>query len=289
MRQFGFAAIVVGFLSVSATGQEAVTIKVGKPAAGDRIKTTKNEKMNSKLNLSIGGKADAKDSVESKAIVYTDEIITVTEGAGKPVKLKRTYEKYEVSKGGQALEAPPLNKAILIEKKDGKYTFTADDKPLDGPFATKLSAEFDRSTGTPGVDQLLPGKPVKAGDTWKIDVSKLPGLGGNDSGLVVDAEASDLTGKLVKTEKKSGKQYGVLEFTGNIAIKSLGEKSPLKLKPGAKMGLKMTAEACIDGTDPSSKMTGLLSIKMEGDGGGISLSIVADGTIGETNELLPKK
>ncbi|MCE9560657.1 MAG: hypothetical protein K8U57_01255 [Planctomycetes bacterium] len=289
MRQFGFAGIVVGLLAMSAVGQEAVTIKVGKPAASDRVKVTKNEKMNSKVNFSVAGKAETKEDTESKVIVYTDEIITATEGAGKPVKLKRTYEKYEVTKGGKDLGGPPLNTVILIEKKDGKFTFTVDDKPLDGPFATKLSAEFDRSAGSPTVEQLLPGKPVKPGDTWKIDVSKLPGLTGGQAGMVIDADTSELTGKLVKTYQKGGKQYGTLEFTGQIGIKSLGEKSPLKLKAGAKMGLKMVADACIDGTDPSGKMTGTLSIKMEGDGGGISLSITADGTIGSSDELLPKK
>ena len=63
----------------------------------------------------------------------------------------------------------------------------------------------------------------------------------------------------------------------------------MKLKDGSKMGLKMTADACIDGKDPTASLTGNLSIKIDGEGGGITLSITADGTIVSTEELLPKK
>ncbi len=286
MRQFGFAGILVGLLSMTAVGQEAVTIKVGKPVAGDRIKTTKNDKMTSKVNFTVNGKADSKDDVESKLIVYTDEIITAALETGKPVKLKRTYEKYEVVKGGKEQTGPPLNAPILIEKKGGKYAVSSD-KELDAGFTTRLAAEFDRDNSGMGIERLLPTKPVKAGDTWKVDLSKLPGFTGD--AMSIDVDASELTGKLVKTFAKGGKQYGVLEYTGSIAIKNLGAKSPLKLKAGSAMGLKMVGEACIDGTDPSSKMTGTLSIKMEGEGGGIALSITADGTMGSIDELLSKK
>jgi hypothetical protein len=243
--------------------------------------------MKAKLSFAAGGKSDAKDEVEDKTIVYTDEIITAAEGSGKPVKLKRTYTKYDVLKDGKNLDGAPLDSPILIEKKDGKYTFTCQ-KELSPGFEKKLVGEFERDAGAPSVEKLLPGKPVKPGETWKIDVSKLPGLAGNE-GLVVDADASELTGKLVKTYQKGGKQFGVLEFTGHLAIKSFGPKSPVKLKAGSKMGIKMTAEGCIDGTDPSGTTKGSLSIKVDGDGGGISISVAGEGTMTSTEELLPKK
>jgi hypothetical protein len=285
MRTFGFAAALVGIAALSAPGQEPVTIKVGKLVAGDRVKVTKNEKMTSKIAFTAGGKTEGKDDVEAKSIVYTDVVITANDGVGKPLKLKRTYEKYEVTKGGRAADGPPLNAAILIEKKDGKYTATAE-QPLDPAFSAKLTAEFDRDGGM-GIERLLPGKPVKPGDAWKVDVSKLPGISGD--GLAIDADKSELTGKLLKTFERGGKRFGELEYAGTIALKSLGAKSPVKLKDGSTMKLKMTGEACIDGTDPSNRMTGTLAIKMEGEGAGVTLSLTADGTIASTEELLPKK
>ncbi|WP_439628994.1 hypothetical protein [Gemmata sp.] len=285
MRTLALAAALFGLTALSAPAQDAVTIKIAKLVAGDRVKVTKNEKMTSKIDFTAGGNSNTKDDVEAKSIVYTDVVITANDGVGKPLKLKRTYEKYELTKGGKAADGPPLNAAILIEKKNGKYTATAE-QPLDPIFSAKLTAEFDRDGGM-GIDRLLPGKPVKAGDTWKVDVSKLPGISGD--GLTIDAEKSELTGKLLKTFEKGGKQLGELEYTGTIALKSLGAKSPVKLKDGSLMKLKMTGEACIDGTDPSNRMTGTLTIKMEGEGGGVTLSLTADGTIASSEELLPKK
>lgn len=286
MRTFGFAAALVGLAALSAPGQEPVTIKIGKLVAGDRVKVTKNEKMASKIAFTAGGKTEGKDDVETKSIVYTDVIITANDGVGKPLKLKRTYEKYEVTKGGRATDGPPLNAGILIEKKDGKYTASAE-QPLPPTFSEKLVSEFDRDGAAMGIERLLPGKPVKPGDTWKVDVSKLPGISGD--GLAIDAEKSELSGKLLKTFEKGGKKFGELEYTGTIALKSLGAKSAVKLKDGSTMKLKMTGEACIDGTDPSNRMTGTLAIKMEGEGGGVTLSLSADGTIASYEELLQKK
>lgn len=285
MRQFGFATALVGLLVLSANGQDAVTIKVAKLVTGDRVKVTKNEKMNSKVEFTAGGKSDSKDDVETKTIVYTDVVLTANDGVGRPLKLKRTYEKYEITKGGKASDGPPINAAILIEKKNGKYTATAE-QPLDPVFSAKLTGEFERDGGI-GIERLLPGKPVKPGDTWKVDVSKLPGISGD--GLALDPAKSELTGKLLKTFEKGGKKFGELEYTGTVALKSLGAKSPVKLKDGSTMKLKMTGEACIDGTDPSNQMTGTLTIKMEGEGNGVTLSLTADGTIASSEELLPKK
>lgn len=287
MRRFGFAGVLVGLWAVSAAGQEAVTIKVTKAGAGDQVRVTKLDKMTSKLTFAAGGKSESKDEVESKFIVYVDEVITASADGGKPVKVRRTYEKYEAAKGGKDLGGPPLNTPILIEKKGGKYS--AEGKGLDAGFAAKIAAEFDSNAGGAGVEKLLPGKPVKVGETWKVDVAKLPGIAGDTGKMVVDGEASSLSGKLVKTYKKDGKLFGVLEYTGDIVIKSLGEKSPLKLKNGSTMGLKFNVDACIDGTSPAAKSSATLRIRMDGEGGGVSIGIVANGTMESNEELLPRK
>ena len=289
MLRYGVVGLVmsVGAAAVVlAGGQEAVTLKITKPKAGDRIRVTKTEKMKSSVTFGAGGKSFSKDDDVTKTIVYVDEVVTA--GEPRPAKLKRTYEKYDVTGGNKNEPTPPLNTAITIEKTGGKYTFTTDGKPVEGPFASKLSAEFDKgSSGGPKPGDILPDKPVKPGDTWKIDGAKLASFAG-DGKTAIDPDKSSISGKLLKTYQKDGKQFGVIELTGEIVIKELGEKSPVKIKPGSKMGVKATIDACVDGTDPSLKMDGVMTVRLEGEGGGATLSISGDGTMTETQELLKK-
>ncbi|MBA4189539.1 MAG: hypothetical protein C0467_16250 [Planctomycetaceae bacterium] len=289
MRQTGFAGIVLGLLAVSANAQEAVTIKEGRPNVGDRVRVTKTDSMKTVVTVTVGGKTSTKDDPESKSIVYTDEVLAVGEGMRKPLKLKRTYEKYEVAKGGKVLPGPPLNTAIVIEKKESKYTYNAEGKTLDAAFVATLTKEFEEDANDPGAKELFPDKPVKPGDTWKVDLSKVGWLSGKDAKLAADLEKSELTGKLVKAYKKDGKQFGVLEFTGSVTIKSLGEKSPVMVKPGSIMTFKMSGEGCIDGTAPSGKMTTLIEGTINGDVGENSLVVTMKGTNNSVSELLPKK
>src|SRR5262249_51888526 len=161
--------------------------------------------------------------------------------------------------------------------KGDKYEFTAD-KPLDKGFTTKLSAEFDKATDPAAI---LPDKPVKPGDTWKIDGKKLEGLLGGESPGVLDPDKSAVSGKRVKTYQKDGRGFGVSEYAGTIAIRGLGEKVPLTVKAGSR-DVKMTMDGCIDGSTPAGDMKGTMKLKLDAEGGGISMSVAADGTMSET-------
>jgi len=283
MRRFTLV-VAFGVVAASALGQDAVTIQAPKLKAGDRVRTTKTEKTNTAVSFTAGGQAVKKDDAVTKTIVYVDEVVTAGDKGGRPVKLKRTYEKFEVSKGmgGKDEPSPPLNTPITIEKKGEKYEFSAD-RPLGKEFSAKLSGEFDKA---PKAEAFLPDKPVKPGDTWKLDGKKLEGLTGGDAGGVIDPDKSEMTGKLVKAYQKDGKQYGVLEFSGNVAIKSLGEKVPVTVKVGSGLNIKMTMDGCIDGSSPAGETKGTLKMKLDAEGGGTVVTVTADGTTTETMELL---
>jgi hypothetical protein len=287
MRRFAFAVLVL--FATTAVAQEAVTIKLARPKAGDRVRVTRTEKTKTVTTVAAGGKEQKKDEVVAKSVVYVDEIITPGENDKKPVKLKRTYEKYEVSKSGKEESGPPLDKAILIEKTGEAYTYTIDGKPVEAAVAARLAADFERSTDKARPEDLLPEKPVKPGDTWKIEGAKLVASLGGDARDTIDADRTVINGKLVKTYRKDGKLFGVAEFDGDIAIASLGGKVPVKVKPGAKLGIKMTVDACIDGTTPGLRVDGKLTIALGAEGAGITLNVTADGTMSMTEELLPKK
>jgi hypothetical protein len=283
----GLLAIAVAFMTAKAD-QDAVTLKVYKLKDGDLIRTTKTEKTKGTVTLVAGGKTQTKDDAGTKNMVYADEIITAGEGDARPVKLKRTYEKYQVTKNGKDESGgPPLNTAILIEKKGDKYQFTVKGNPVEAGLAQQLSAEFDKP-GPRAEEVLLPGKPVKPGDTWKVDGAKIASGLGAAGKAVIDTDKTVMNGKLVKTYQKDGKLFGVLEFDGELVVAGLGEKVPIKVKPGSKIGVKMTVDACVDGTDAAMKIDGTLSLKFDAEALGNAITVDGGGTITQTQELLKK-
>jgi hypothetical protein len=290
MRRHGVACLLlvaVAFMTAKAD-QDVVTLKTYKAKAGDRVKTTKTDKSKHTLSAVVSGKAEKKDESGTKNIVYVDEIITAGEGDAKPVKLKRTYEKYDVTKSGKdEAGGPPLNTAILIEKKGEKYQFTINNKPVNFGLSAQLSAEFDQ-TGPRLEDALLPGKAVKTGDTWKVDGGKIASWFGPTGKAVVDADKSVINAKLVKTYQNDGKQFGVLEFDGELVVTAIGEKLPFKVKSGSKIAVKMTVDACIDGTDPAMKIDGTGSVKIDAEVLGNPLTLDGNGSFTEMRELLKK-
>lgn len=288
MRQFGFATILVGLCAVAAAGEEGITIKKNLFKAGDRVKTTIAEKETNTTSFSLGGKEEKKSVESTKSIVHVTDIITAGAGDEPPVKLSRTYEKFESSKGLKAgLATPPLNTPILIEKKDGKFTYTVEGKPVEKGVAALLDREFDKPKGNSADDDLLPKGPVKAGDTWKPDVAKFAKAISLEK-LIPDVEKSSAVCKLVSTSKKDGKLYGVVELKIEIAIKGLEGQENITVKSG-QMSMTMTGNICLDGTDPAESSKDLLNFKIEAETKGITFVVDGKTEKTETKELLPKK
>lgn len=287
MRCFVYCFTLLAMLATSVAAQDAVEIKRTALKAGDRVKMTINDKGKSVMHVEVKGIKQMKEDEDSKVAVYVNEIITPGADAdSRSLKLKRTYEKYASRKGGKAEPTPPLNTAILIEKKGDKYEFTADGKPL-GDFAKTLDNEFNKPEG-PSTKDMLPGKPVKPGDTWKIDAAKIAKALNDRDKVPLDAEKTTMTGKLVKTYKKDGKQFGVMEFTLTGAFKEAMEDN-VKIKAGSTLAITFTVDACIDGTDPTSTTKGTISFKLLAEAEGAAITLSNDGTTLETGELLPKK
>lgn len=276
----GVACVVLFAASVCAG--DAIEIKSPVLKAGDRYKVTKTEKTKTTEELEAGGKKSAKDKEETRLVVYTEEVLTPgTAGGDKPAKAVRVYEKFEVK--GKDLAAPPLNAPITINKADGMYTFECD-KPL-GDFAKKLEDEFNK-TDEPTTRDFLPGKPVKPGDSWKIDTAKFVKSLGREK-LNIDAEKAAMSGKLLKAYQKGGKQFGVIELRATFPVKDLGKDAP-PLKRGV-FTLSVTADVCIDGTDPSETTKSQLGFEFVIDTKEFTLTVKSDGALTSTKEPLPPK
>jgi hypothetical protein len=290
MLRYGIAGLMIAvvMLMTAKADQDTVTLKAYKLKDGNRIKISRTEKSKGSATVVLAGKTQTKEESGTKNIVYVDEIITAGAGDGRPVKLKRTYEKYDVTRSGKdEAGGPPLNTPILIEKKGEKYQFTINNEPVKLSLAVQLAAEFDQ-TGPRLEVALLPGKAVKAGETWKVDGAKIASWFGPAGKAVVDADKSVINAKLVKTYQQDQKQFGVLEFDGELVVAAFGQNAAIKVKPGSKIGVKMTVDACIDGTDPAMKIDGTASVKLDAEVFGGPLTLEGGGPFTETRELLKK-
>ena len=72
---------------------------------------------------------------------------------------------------------------------------------------------------------FLPKQAVKVNDTWKQDMDLIAKDFNKDEGMQIDASKSSGTGKLLKTYKKDGKQFGVMQVNLNLAVKSISRST----------------------------------------------------------------
>lgn len=282
MRTFTVAAALVAALALPAAADDAVEIKPPVLKAGAKYKVTKTEKTKTTEAFDAGGKKASKDKEETRLIVYTEEVVTPGTDGEKPAKAVRVYEKYEAA-GGKDRATPPLNAPITIAKSGEKYEFTAD-KPL-GDFAKTLDDEFNKPN-EPTTRDFLPGKPVKPGDTWKIDPAKFVKSLGKEK-LSIDGAKAAMSGKLLKTYQKDGKLFGVLELLATFPVKDLGPGAP-PLKSGV-LKMTVTADVCIDGTDNRETTTSKLGFEIVVETKEFNVTVTSDGTLTKTTEPLPRK
>ncbi len=288
MRQFGFVVMLVGSLTASVAAQEAVTIKVARPKAGDRIKVAAEEKTVTKSAIVIMGMEQSKDVQTTKSFAYTDDVIEIPADARRPTKLKRTYEKAQIGTDGNSKTLSIEGKTVLIEKTDGKYSFTVDGEAVTGEAAKLLDDEFSKTRKSDPDAVMLPTKPVKPGDTWKIDPTTLADSLAEGNGPRIDPAKVTATGKLLKAYMKDGRQFGAIEITVEAPIISLGEKSPFELKDG-KMVVTMNGDGVIDGSAPTGITKTSMQFGVSGSGKGFDLKVEAKSTQDRKQELLPKK
>lgn len=280
-------AVVLVVLAASGAAQEPVPIKFADARAGDRVKVTEEESSLTVTAFQANGKEQKKEDRGSKLLVYTEETVTPGDGPGKrPLKLTRTYQKVSITKNGKGEDAGAVGKPVVIEKRDGKYQFAVDGAKLTGPLAAELEKAFNRADG-PGARALFPTEPVRPGAAWKIDPKKaLADLPGE---MKFDLDRATAGGSLVKVFQQDGATFGAFEIKADLPIKSLGDKSPLALKPPSALNMTVTGTGNIDGTRLAGTMTTKMRIKIEGTTQGVDLTVTADVEQKKTSEPLPKK
>lgn len=256
-----WALLVAAPLAAAAPAPETYTIKLNYRAdAGKSYVVKDTDTASNSVTVSdADGKVlqQQKSKTEDEA-VYTTTIIE--KGDKRPTKFKRAYEKASRTTDGKKAARPFEGRTVLFELKDGKYQVSAEGTPAIDQGALDELAE--KVNGTDDGDEiLLPKKPVKVGDKWALDAKAMEKSFAKDGKMALDPEKSKGEGTLVKVYLKDGKQYGVVEYTIKLAIKSAGE---VKFEAPATMDVKATMDAVIDGSSGAGRMT--MTGKMEGRG-----------------------
>jgi hypothetical protein len=263
MRQLiGAAVLFAGLTAGAVHGQGGpITLKLKKPGPGESVKETKTETSKTKIKISVMGMDQTMTEEGQARFEYTDKVIARPEKAAKPTELERTYAKAEVTKNGTKEDLGLAGKTVHIKKAGDKYTFTVGGKPVEGKAAEVLTKEFDGKSQSSEQD-FLPGKPVKVGETWTVDVLKASAELA-DGGLVIDKDKSKANGKLVKVEDKGGRKFGQIVVTMDLTVSKIKPKDQpeIPLKDGSKLAIEVLMTGCIDGTEA----TGGGTMTMKGD------------------------
>lgn len=264
-RTWAVWAVLV--LPAAGAADDAVAIKLKKPAAGDVVRQSKTDGSTEVTTISAGGQTQKQEDQSSTTVAFTDEVLKADGTATKPIKVRRTYEKAEAVRKGRPTDLGLKGKTVLIEKPEGKarYEFTTDGKPVSKEAADLLDREYNRSGMAAFEDVMLPAKPVKVNDPWAVDAAEIAKLFADT--MKVDAAKTKVSGTLVKVYDAGGAKFGVIEFSISLAV--TGMKSPmgdLDAAAGSVMTFTVTMDRCIDGSrygyTSSGTVKGELGVKL---------------------------
>lgn len=267
-------------LATSVRADETYDLKLKYvPKVGDKTNHTNKEKMDMKMTISSGGAVvQEQDKKELNSFEFTEEVVQVT--GDHMSEGKWTFKEASHRVEGEDTDYGFKGKTVLGKKGEKGWEFTYEDgSELEEDDLTGVKEALDKEKakkeGQPEIQDVLePGKPVKVGDSWDLDLKKFA------AGILNDEESYDLekssgTMKLVSVEKRGGAPYGKLEGEIELVAKKLG---PLTLNKSIKFKFKLELDVCIDASQPvgSIKIDAGMKGKREAEANGQELELDID-------------
>jgi hypothetical protein len=254
--------VVVGLVAAfPAFGDEKFTIRVKDRTAGETVRVEKEETRTTRTTVhdGLGRKLTDEQEKQVETFVYSETVLKVS-ADGEPTSLRRRYEKAQLKVGKTTNKHAFHGKTVLIRKEaDGKFHFQYEG---GGAVAPEDARPFDRDFN--GADEkfslasLLPGKPVRVGADWPVDM-KLPVQDLSRTGrFAVDAAWATGSGHLEKTTPVGDTQFGQIVYRMEIPILAMTVSGPLRspVTSGSKATFDLTLDMCIDGTLPDATFIG---------------------------------
>jgi hypothetical protein len=255
MKQPWLAGILVFALAPLTASAQEYAIKIGSPGLGDKsqVTSTGNFDMEFKVLDNAGNAVVEKKETKALRFEFRETGLERAGAGDELVRIKRFYDRGERRINGVRETLPYQGKTLLIQKKDGRFTFLIDNdaggESLEGKEDDELNEELNKGDFRKLMNAaMLPRKAVKLNETWKLEVAPLARDLMKDGKIEVDEAKSKGSGKLVKIYQKNGKQFGVVELTMEFPVTHVineGNKSPTK---EGKITIKLERDGCIDGS-----------------------------------------
>lgn len=316
MKPLALAAALAGLLSavvpapVSAQKgkDDEFTLAIASPKAGEKVKVTVSEDVETKITTYLVGKNDVQTEYRTKKFVYEDEILGGQAASRLPTQVRRKYESTNVytgpEKGGSGNRGVTdlQQKTIEIAQSGPTYTFkVAGGKPLtekDNKEAHDiLKAEFGHGP-VDLRDHMLPKHKLKEKDEWNLGEGK-PGpvavakeLSKSPNDLVLGELGATISGKLVdvarpKKEDKDKPLMGKLEVTFTAPVSQFAKDKGFMAEQGT-YTVKLVGDGCIDGKSPAGHLKTEMKLKVTGTVDGFKMDVEITATEDRKTELVPK-
>jgi hypothetical protein len=251
--QFLWACVAALSLTAAGARAQEYTIKLKHfpdPGKSVVVKDTDEKEATLKVTDPDGKKVQDQKQSEKADEVYTETVLE--KGDKSPKKYKRTYEKATRTRDGKAEARSYEGRTLHFEEKDGKYTVTAEgDKPLAKEDLDELTRKANEGSAEQE-EAFLPKKPVKVGDTWKVEGKEVAKVFAKDGEL--DPDLTSVEGKLTKVYKEGDHQFGVLTLTLKVAPKPKFPPTFKAEKPPV-VESTVTFDVAIDGSTTKGTMT----------------------------------
>jgi hypothetical protein len=261
--------LVVALLGAPALAQDKFTIRLKTSAKGDIIQVSEKLAFTEKSTLTVMDKPQLTDKDKIWFGAFMEEIIEKEPGK-MPAKLKRTYQKAEMTIQGKKFTPSVIGKEVLIDLTGPAPVCTMDGKELAGDdlvfMAEGLKDRTSQKDENGTFEQIiLPKNPVAVGETWKPDMAALLKKMSEDAPMTFDAANSTATGKLLKAYTKDGRQFGAFEVALSLTLTKVGPgPMAFDLDRSSTLKITMRRDGCIDGTSITGTKEMILDTKMAG-------------------------
>lgn len=288
MIRLAFVVTVVAAAVPTTAAGDAVEVRLARPVAGDRVRVAVESTQTAVQTTRVFGQESDTTVKKVFRATFVDEFVVPLDAEATREKIVRTYEKYEATLDGKTQPAPPLSAGITIEKKDGKYTYTVDGKPLASEVIAVLESEFARRQGMRG-DNISPDKSVKPGESWNLDPEAVFKGYGGEGKVPLALDKATMTGKLVRAETRGGRAFGVVELNAQMPVKEVVADKGYKLKPGTALLYRELIEAPLDGAAGADRRVSAVSSRIQLDSEQATVIYAVETRTVVTTDPLPRK
>lgn len=224
------------------------------PVEGEEVEIDQARDQTMKLVVKMGEQVLQEQSQSESGSVRA-RVKAVKVADGKLVEALLAVTRAARSRNGQEMVLGVSGKSVRATREPGKpWAFEADGAPVPDEEAALLREAMPggrTDEGPSGKAIFAPKNPVKAGESWPVDMEKL-GKSFGEGKLTHDPAASKGTMTLKSVRIQDGAVFGAIEGDILVSVTAMG---PLPLETPLPLRLAPVIDACIDGKTADATLT----------------------------------